>query len=63
MPTVVPSVTEASDAGVDARRLEGAEDRLGGAAGVDGALPTMSGPVSSSSTTRSVKVPPVSMPA
>ena len=64
MPTVVPSVTEASEPASTPGLLQGrGRSPRAGADGVDGCFPTTSRPVSSSSTTRSVKVPPVSIPA
>ena len=63
MPTVVPSVTEASEPALDAGLLQERKIASAGAAGVEGCFPTTSRPVSSSSTTRSVNVPPVSIPA
>ena len=63
MPTVVPSVTEASEPASTPASSRERKIASAGADGVDGCFPTTSRPVSSSSTTRSVKVPPVSIPA
>ena len=63
VPTVVPTVTDASEAASTPAASSERKIAAAGSAGVDGTLATTVRPVSSSSTTRSVNVPPVSMPA
>src|SRR4051794_22557677 len=63
VPTVVPSVTDASAAGSTPADSSDRKIAAAGSAGVEGTFATVGRPVSASSTTRSLNVPPVSMPA
>ncbi len=62
MPIVVPTTTKLTAAGSNPAASSEASIAATGLAGFEGTLATCQRPVSSSTATRSVNVPPVSMP-